>query len=232
MEANDETSDDPPTRHGITIAVPIPAGDSDLYRYEATDGLLRILADDPYGEYTIRELSRLTGFSHPAIANAVDVLESNGLVTVTAEGNRKNVSIDRDRVTKPDEPVLRIPQSEFHEPVRTAVDRLRDELTGVRGILVFGSVARGEADRQSDVDLWVLVQDDRGTNQRAANEIGAELGETRFDGERYEFQILVESTRSALQFGDELTDVIASSITLYETETLRRFRQEVIANAE
>ncbi|THE63253.1 DNA polymerase subunit beta [Salinadaptatus halalkaliphilus] len=232
MEAEGETDGGGESQYGMSITVPIPAADNDLYRYEATDGVLRILADNPYEEFTIRELSRFVGYSHPAISNAVGVLESNALVTVSAEGNRKHVSIDRNRLTKPDDPVLRIPQSEFHAPVRTALDRLQDELADVVGILVFGSVARGEADRQSDIDLWVLVQSDRATNQRRANEIGTDLTETRFAGDRYEFQILVESARSALNVSDRLTDVLASSITLYETETLRRFKREVRSDAE
>lgn len=170
----------------------------------------------PHAEYTIRELGRLLDYSHPAVRNTVDVLQANDLVTVEAAGNRKHVSIERGRLTNPDEPVLRIPQAEFHEPVQAAFDRLREELTTVKGVLVFGSVARGEADRRSDVDLWVLVQEDHATNQRTANEIVTGLGEKRFDGERYEFQILVESVRSALNYGDRLTDVLGASITLYE----------------
>lgn len=236
MEANDNMNDvrseNRRPQHGITISVSIPATDADLYRYEATDRVLHILADNPYAAYTIRELSRLTDYSHPAIMNAVDVLEANNLITVDAEGNRKNIAINRARLTKPDDPVLQIPQPEFHAPVRIAVTRLRDELDAVKGILVFGSVARGEADRQSDIDLWVLVQADRATNQRTANEIGKQLGEKRFAGDRYEFQILVESARSALNYSDRLTEVVASSITLYETETLQRFKQEVLADVE
>lgn len=81
-------------------------------------------------------------------------------------------------MTKPDEPVLRIPQEEFHEPVRTALDRLQTELDAVQGVVLFGSVARGQADRQSDIDLWVLVEDDRGEQHRA-NEIAAQLGQER-----------------------------------------------------
>jgi predicted nucleotidyltransferase len=216
----------------MTISVSIPSADADLYRYEATDDVLRLLADNPYTEYTIRELGRLLDYSHPAIKNAVDVLAANDLVRVDAKGNRKNVGINRSRLSKPDDPVLQIPQSEFHEPVRVVVDRLRDELSGVEGILVFGSVARGDADRQSDIDLWVLVHADRATNQRKANEIGKALGEQRFAGERYEFQILVESARSALNYGDQLTEVLTSSITLYETETLRRFKREVFDGVE
>lgn len=236
MEANRNTNEGSgetaPPRHRMTISVSIPSADADLYRYEATDDVLRLLADNPYTEYTIRELGRLLDYSHPAIKNAVDVLAANDLVRVDAKGNRKNVGINRSRLSKPDDPVLQIPQSEFHEPVRVVVDRLRDELSGVEGILVFGSVARGDADRQSDIDLWVLVHADRATNQRKANEIGKALGEQRFAGERYEFQILVESARSALNYGDQLTEVLTSSITLYETETLRRFKREVFDGVE
>ncbi len=211
----------------MNISLSIPISEPKLFRHETTDRILHILSDNPYTEYTLRGLARLTGFSHPAIKKAVDVLEKNDLVKVEAEGNSKNVSINRSRLTKPDDRVLQIPQKEFHEPVKKAVDRLKKELVDILGILCFGSVARGQADRQSDIDLWVLVRSDKGTNQRKANEIAKDLGKTRFDGDRYEFQILVESSRSAAGYDERLQKVLSSSITLYETETLQRFKQEV-----
>ena len=55
-------------------------------------------------------------------------------------------------------------------------------------LLVFGSVARGEADRQSDIDVWILIDDNDDLLQarRAATEIAVDLGEKRFGdpGER------------------------------------------------
>lgn len=230
MDGDNVRPPGPDADHGITISVSIPASDGSLYRYRATDRVPHVLADSPYAAFTIRELGRLTGHAHSTIADVVDVLEPNGIVDVEAAGNRKRVSINRSRLSKPTDPVLQIPQPQFHAPVRTAVSRLRDELDDVEGIIAFGSVARGEADRQSDVDLWVLVRSDRGTNQRRANEIGTELGGQRFDGDRYEFQILVESARSALHVDDRLEEVIATGVTLYETETLRLFEREVLAD--
>lgn len=215
-----------------TLAVPIPVRDTDLFRYEATDHVLRFLADNPHANCTVRELGRLTDYSHPAIKNAVDVLEANDLVRVEAEGNRKQIAINRSRLTRPNDPVLQIPQPDFHTPVRTAVEQVRETLDGVKGIVVFGSVALGSADRRSDVDLWVLVQGDRGTNQRRANEVAKELGEERFDGDRYEFHILVESVRSALTVSDHLEEALSSGITIYDTETLRRIKRAVISDAE
>jgi len=212
-----------------TVGLPIPTPDSDLFRHTATDDLLQLLLDNPYEQFTIRELSRLTDNAAQSVKRAVDVLEANGLVVVEAEGNRRLVGINRTRMTKPDDPVLRIPQAEFHRPVRAALDRIRDELDAVQGVLVFGSVARGRADRQSDIDLWVLAGDR--ADQHRANELAKELGQERFDGDRYEFQILVEMPESALGHGDRLEDVFADALTLVDSNALRDLKQEVMGDA-
>ncbi|QLH76532.1 nucleotidyltransferase domain-containing protein [Halosimplex rubrum] len=212
-----------------TVGLPVPAPDPDLFRHSATDELLRLLLDNPDEQFTIRELGRLTDNAAQSVKRAVDVLEPNGLVVVESEGNRRLVGINRRRVTKPDDPVLSIPQPEFHPPVRAALARIRDELGAVKGVLVFGSVARGRADRQSDIDLWVLA--DGRADQHRANELAKELGTERFNGDRYEFQILVETAESARGHGDRLEDVFADAITLVESDTLRDLKHEVLSGA-
>jgi len=230
-----------------TVGLPVPAPDPDLFRHTATDDLLRLLLDNPYERFTIRELGRLTDNAAQSVKRAVDVLEPNGLVVVDTEGNRRLVGINRARVSKPNDPILRIPQPEFHPPVRTALDRIQDELGEIEGVLVFGSVARGRADRQSDIDLWVLAGDR--VDQHRANELAKELGQERFGGSgaagrrrrynratnetgnRYEFQILVETPESARGHGDRLEDVFADAITLVDSDTLRELKHEVMSNA-
>lgn len=212
-----------------TVELPVPAPDPDLFRHTATDDLLRLLLDNPYERFTIRELGRLTDNAAQSVKRAVDVLEANGVVVVDTEGNRRLVGIDRTRVSKPDDPVLRIPQPEFHQPVRTALDRIRDRLGEVEGVLVFGSVARGRADRQSDIDLWVLAADR--ADQHRANELAMELGQERIDGDRYGFQILVETPESARGHGDRLNDVFADAITLVDSDVLRDLKHEVMSDA-
>lgn len=212
-----------------TVGLPIPTPDPNLFRHTATDDLLQLLLDNPYEQFTIRELSRLTDNAAQSVKRAVDVLEANGLVVVEAEGNRRLVGINRTRVTKPDDSVLRIPQPEFQGPVRAALDRIRDELAEVHGVLVFGSVARGQADRQSDIDLWVLAGDR--ADQHRANELAKALGQKQFDGDRYEFQILVETLESARSHGDRLEDVFADAITLEDSDTLHDLKHEVMSDA-
>ena len=212
-----------------TVGLPIPTPDPNLFRHTATDDLLQLLLDTPYEQFTIRGLSRLTDNAAQSVKRAVDVLEANGLVVVEAEGNRRLVGINRTRVTKPDDSVLGIPQPEFQGPVRAALDRIRDELAEVHGVLVFGSVARGQADRRSDIDLWVLAGDR--ADQHRANELAKALGQKQFDGDRYELQILVETLESARSHGDRLEDAFADAITLEDSDTLHELKHEVMSDA-
>ena len=214
---------------GATVSVRVPADDGGLYRYGATDPVLRTLVDAPEASYGIRELARATGYSPRSVSNAVESLADNGIVRVDGGGNRTAVTLNPERVSVPDDPVLRVPQTAFHAPVRAALERLRAELTAAVGIVLFGSVACGEADRRSDIDLWVLVEAERGTNQRRAAAVVDELEGRRFDGDRYVFEVLVESTDSAAAYGDELDAILRGGITLYGTDTLRAFQREVLA---
>jgi predicted nucleotidyltransferase len=213
-----------------TVELQVPATNPKLFKHKATDDILRLLADNPYESFTIRELGRLTDHTTYSVKSAVDVLADNGIVTADTEGNRRPVSIDRTRLHKPDEPALRIPQPEFHAPVRAALAQIADEFDDLRGVLLFGSVARGRADRQSDVDLWILVEN-AGGYQHRANEISQELGQQRFGGNRYEFEILVESVESARGYADRLQDIFTDAITLRDSETLRDLKREVVGDA-
>lgn len=208
----------------MTITVPVPARNADLYRYEMTDELLQFLINSPFQEYTYRKLASIFDVTHKTVGKAVEVLEENGIVNIREEGNKHLVRINRERVNAPDNPILQIPQPEFHEPVRRAVVELRNELEDVHGILVYGSVARGHADRQSDVDLWILVGENRGRNQRRATEVGRELSDQQINGERYEFHIVVESHHSIPAHTEDIAKIVSSGTPVYRTEEFEKFQ--------
>lgn len=206
------------------IKVPVPAKNEDLYRHSVTNDLLSFLIDRPFEEYTLRTLASLVGTTHRTVGLAVDILEDNDLVVVTPEGNKKLVRINRDRIETPENDVLRIHQSEFQQPVREAVDVLVEQLDDVLGIVVYGSVAHGEADRQSDVDLWVLVRDNRSRNQQRATELATDLAETRIAGERYGFHIVVESPQSVPAYTEDIASIVTAGIPVYRTDEFEQFR--------
>lgn len=208
----------PYTNNPLTIEVAIPARDANLYAQRGTDDILYFLANRPYEEFAISQLAGLLGLPRETTRRAINVLEENELITSRPDGKARPVRINRDRLNRPEDPIIRIPQSQFHEPVRAAVEELTERLENVVAILLYGSVARGEADRMSDIDLWVLVDDERIREQNRALDVGNELEEERFNQDRYEFQIGVESTQSVPSYTQEIRDIVSSGLPVYKTE--------------
>lgn len=210
------------TETGQTISLTIPVTEPKLFNYGATNDILIVLTNNRYDEYSIRELTDYTEYAFDSVRNAVNALLANDIVVESRKGNSRVISINRDRLQVPNDPILRIPQSEFHHPVKEATARLTSELDDVVGIVLYGSVARGEADRRSDIDLWVLTDGDRGDEQREANRIARDLEETAFDGQRYDYQVDVEGVRSIPRYTEDVREIIGSGIPLHESETFRK----------
>lgn len=217
-------------QNGEALILPIPITHPELFSHRATADLLAVLTDNPHTEFGIRELSRATDYTHRSVSQAVTDLQAVDLVETRQHGPKRLVQINKERLKKPDDPVLTIPQSEFHEPIRNLVSEIEARLDDVLGVVLFGSVARGAADRQSDIDCFVLVRENQAVNQQTAHDIVSELHDRRYDGDRYKFQVLVESLDTAPQYGDRLREIFAEGITLSETPQLRNLKQEVLTN--
>jgi predicted nucleotidyltransferase len=219
---------------GVSISLSVPVQDPDLFNHKATDDVLLFLIHHRFEEYSIRTIADRVDHPKQSVRRAIDVLVANDLVKENPESNRRLIRINRDRLTVPDDPFLRIPQTEFHEPVKAAVDELEAELDDVVGIVLYGSVARGEADRRSDVDLWVLVRTDRAANQRTVNEIVQDLEERRFDGDRYVYDVDVEAVASIPAYTEDVREIVLSGIPVYETadfETVENLLLEAVDDA-
>lgn len=98
----------------------------------------------------------------------------------------------------------------------------------VLAIVLFGSVARGEADRKSDVDLWVFVDDQRRKNQERAHDIADTLGEKSFNGNRYDYHVVVEDTFSVPSFTEDVTEILSTGVPLERTEQYEKFNRLIL----
>lgn len=209
---------------GSKITLDIPAQDTDLFKSQAVHEVLSFLSRYHTEEFSITELTDAVDYSQPSISRAVDILAANDLVTDYRDGNARLVQINPERLLHPDDPFLQIPQAEFHTPVRTAVDKLVESLDGTVGIVLYGSVARGDADRRSDIDLWVLVEENRMANQRTANRIRQDLESHEFDTGRYAYEIDVESLPAVPKYTDELRDILSDGLVVHDTEKFETVR--------
>jgi len=202
---------------GASISLSIPTSDPDLFKHKATSDVLLFLTNHRFIDFSLRALASQIGHSHQSVRRAVNVLSSNDLLIESPEGNQRLVQINRQRLSIPDDPILRIPQPEYHQPVKTAVTKLRDNISDVVGIILYGSIARGDADRRSDIDLWVLTRSGRAESQREANAIARDLEDMVFDGDRYAYDIDVEAVQAIPAYTEDIREIIVSGIPVYKT---------------
>jgi predicted nucleotidyltransferase len=214
---------------GSYVRLPVPLGDTDAFRYGATADILHLLVDNPEREFTNRELHRVTGKGLSSVNAAVDTLETLGVITVDRSGRANAVRIDSEMLVKADDPVTTIPQSEYHAPVRAILTGLEERIGDDVGVVLFGSVARGTADRTSDIDLFVVVEEDRMQAQREAHTIEQEIADEQFDGDRYEAHIIVEPKGSAGNH-DRISEILAEGVTLRDSPALDAVKQEGFKN--
>ena len=221
----------PNGNESVTVALDYPFPQERVFRYQAMQDVLSLLIEEPYEEFMVSQLATMIDANQATVSKAVPLLEQLGAIRTRRDGRKQYVSIDRDHLTKPD-PILSIPQTEFQKPVRAFVDRVQEELDQLVGILLFGSVARGDADRASDIDVMVFVDHDRTQARRLVQSVVSDLEETKFDGNRYTFEVLVESTDSAERIGSRLRQQFDDGLTLVGSEHLSALRTEVYADEE
>lgn len=212
----------------VVLTMPLP--DNQIFRYRATGDILELLYRNPHREFTVTELREITSHGGKSVDNAIKTLESLDLVERKTEGRKSLIRINHSRVRKPDDEYLEIPQPEFREPVQEFVEEARARQgENLVGIALFGSVARGEADRASDIDIQVIAAGDLTEARRDLQDVRQRIEEERFDGERYELQLLVESTKSAKSYGEKLREIFSEGIILYSTDELDEIREAVFS---
>lgn len=207
------------------VGLPLP--DEQVFRYRAMDDILELLFRNPNQEFSVSELRATTDHGGKTVDNALELLEALELVDSEYRGRQRLVRIDHDQVTIPDDPLTKMPDGEFRKPVAAFLDEVA-VLDGLAGVVLFGSVASGTADRTSDVDLLVLVSEDRLDARREIQGIVSTLERRRFDGDRYEFHPMVESIESAKNYGRRLTEILAEGIVLHRTDTLDALKEDVL----
>lgn len=103
---------------------------------------------------TVRELSRHSGVSPQTALNLVGELSEAGVVHAERLGGLIMVALNRDHV-------FADPLSVLVRSRGRLIERLRDELAGwpqLAAAWLFGSAARGDGDRSSDIDLFLVAE--------------------------------------------------------------------------
>jgi predicted nucleotidyltransferase len=213
------------------VLVDFPFPEERVFRYQAMQDILHHLVTNPFQEFTQQELASLTGADVSSISRSVDLLGELGVVTVT-EDRPARISIDTDHIQQ-SEPIFTIPQPEFRKPVQAFLDELdtrieaTTEIPELVGVVLFGSVARGTADRRSDIDLLIIVDGDLTHGRRVCTAVARKIEEASFDDNRYGFEVLVETPDTAISHAEELTEIFDSGLVLAESNRLHELRRNI-----
>ena len=208
-----------------------PFPEKRVFRYQAMQDILHHLVTNPLQEFTQQELASITGADISSISRSINLLEELGVITVSEDRPAK-ITVDTDHIQQSD-PLFTIPQPEFRKPVEAFLTELDDrieetaEITDLIGVLLFGSVARGTADRRSDIDLLIIVDGDLTHGRRVCTAVARELEDKSFADNRYEFEVLVETPATAVSHSEELTEIFDTGLVLAESDRLQELRRDI-----
>ena len=167
--------------------------------------------------FTIRELARTAGLSHPAVSLVVKDLESRGVVRLQPVGKAHQVVLnDESYILKSIvEPMIKAEENTLNSLVSTIRPFFREK--GVTSVAIFGSVAKGLERRLSDVDLLIIADDRELANDCAARASTTTL--SRF-GVRLS-PLIMDEALFVRKRGGDLAKSILESYTLVWGRDLR-----------
>jgi predicted nucleotidyltransferase len=122
--------------------------------------VLRELVRAPHREFTGREISRLAAISAPWGIRILKSFEQLGLVRRTSDHRADLWRLNQEHALVPEiQNVLGADQRLWNGLLRELRPLVKDR--GVEKAAIFGSMARGDATADSDVDLLLVVRDRR-----------------------------------------------------------------------
>lgn len=118
--------------------------------------VIKALLEYPQREWTLGDLSEETGVPKTTVWRAVNRLGDRGLVKKFMIGKTCVVEIKNKEVLRRIVEMAFAEVEEMRKIAREYVDELKG-VDGVKSCVLFGSVAKGTANFESDIDLLVLV---------------------------------------------------------------------------
>ncbi|MBS1263422.1 MAG: hypothetical protein MAG715_00603 [Methanonatronarchaeales archaeon] len=198
----------------VSIELTLPLPTDRVFRNQAMQDVLTLLVKNLNEEFTVTELREISGHGGETVDVALRLLNDLDLIRERREGRRRLIRINQKRVESPREPILKIPQEEYRAPVYGFLDELAERNVEPETVVLFGSVARGAADRRSDIDLLLIYETVDPATRQEVQDARKNVENRRFGGERYVFQTMVKSRKGVQNYGPKMRDILMEGIAL------------------
>jgi predicted nucleotidyltransferase len=168
--------------------------------------VLSLFMDSPYEKYYLREAARLLNMSPMTVKRSLDFLLKNKLVVKEVSKNRILYSAN---MQNPAFRHIKISRSLSMLLQKDVVEFIKKKVPGVSAIILYGSYAKGEETRDSDVDMLVLAPVKKDISDVISEIIGKDVNVSVFSP--------AEWSRQAKTNRAFYLDVITEGIILYGT---------------
>ncbi|MEF8875062.1 MAG: nucleotidyltransferase domain-containing protein [Candidatus Thermoplasmatota archaeon] len=120
--------------------------------------VIKALMEYPDRDWGLNDIAEESEVSKTTVWRAVNRLEERNYVSASEVGRSKLVKVKNRKVLKRILKASRAEIDELEEAAKRFVGEIR-KFEGVKKCVLFGSVARGTADLNSDIDILILFQD-------------------------------------------------------------------------
>ncbi len=177
-----------------------------LYQKIIQLAVLELFIKNPYERYYLRETSRILDISPMTVKRAFDLLVKERLL---AREEFKNQILFRANMNSPAFKHMKIAYNLAWLEKKDVVEFLKEKLTGLSSLILYGSYAKGENDEKSDIDLLAISISPKKRTFRLMELIGNEASLLIFTPSEWE-----EQAKKNKAF---YLDVITEGIVLYGT---------------
>ena len=133
-----------------------PTSLSDALFSQTQKRVLAVLFGDPSRAFSTTEVIRRVAGGRGGVQRELARLAESGLVTVTPIGNQRHYRANRSSPIFDELCAIVMKTSGLGEPLRAALDPLAARIDLA---VVYGSIARGEEQAVSDIDLLIVAHD-------------------------------------------------------------------------
>jgi predicted nucleotidyltransferase len=141
---------------------------SQILGNKVTIGVLKVLVRYKGKIFTVRELARVSGFSHPEVSKVVKQLEESGVLRLQPIGRAYQISLNEESyiLRSMIEPMFLAEEETINSLISTIRPFFKNKK--IISVVIFGSVAKGQERETSDVDLLIIAEDRDTANECAA----------------------------------------------------------------
>lgn len=142
--------------------------------------------DNPYEEVYLREISRKMKISPYAVKRYADILVKEGLLL---EQKKANLRYFRPNVNSLFFKSLKL-SFNLREIIKSGlIEYLKEKVSGLSSIVLFGSMAKGENDKKSDCDILVIGKETKESMSHIEKKMGREINIHFFSWTEWNAQI-------------------------------------------